>query len=157
MPYTFTDDDRAKTANNRKQQVVDDLNNNGTYRSNCYLKRIIKQFNLMHDSCSICGIVEWRGNKIAFDLDHIDGDASNCRLSNLRLLCPNCHSQTDTYKGKSINTGKKKVSDDVLLSSLKTEKTIRQALIKVGLSPRGGNYTRAVKLKNQLALSETKH
>ena len=67
----------------------------------------------------------------------------------MRLLCPNCHSQTDTYCGKNKNTGKTKVSDEILLDSLLKESNIRRALIEVGLSPKGGNYIRAVKLLNK--------
>ena len=47
--------------------------------------------------CLICGISEWLSNPIVLEIDHIDGDASNCIASNLRFLCPNCHSQTETY------------------------------------------------------------
>lgn len=150
MPHTFTDADRAKTIQNRKEAVLKDLNEEGRYRSNCYLKRIIKEFSLLEHKCSECGLGSWRNKDISLELDHIDGDASNCKLSNLRLVCPNCHSQTDTFRGRSINTGKKKVSDEELIVSLRESQSIRQALINVGLSPRGGNYVRAARLKSQV-------
>lgn len=150
MPHTFTDADRAKTIQNRKETVLKDLNEEGRYRSNCYLKRIIKEFSLLEHKCSECGLSDWRNKDISLELDHIDGDASNCKLSNLRLVCPNCHSQTDTFRGRSINTGRKKVSDEELIVSLRESQSIRQALINVGLSPRGGNYTRATRLKSQV-------
>jgi predicted RNA-binding Zn-ribbon protein involved in translation (DUF1610 family) len=51
--------------------------------------------------CVECGISEWNGKKIALQLDHIDGDSSNHRKENLRFLCPNCHSQTDTWCGRN--------------------------------------------------------
>jgi hypothetical protein len=48
--------------------------------------------------CLFCGQAEvWNGKKLKLHLDHIDGNHSNNELSNLRLLCPNCHSQTLTY------------------------------------------------------------
>lgn len=47
--------------------------------------------------CSCCGIAEWQGKPLVLHLDHINGIANDNRLVNLRLLCPNCHSQTDTY------------------------------------------------------------
>jgi 5-methylcytosine-specific restriction endonuclease McrA len=53
--------------------------------------------------CQNCGIHEWLSKPISLDCDHIDGDITNNRLSNARLLCPNCHSQTHTYKAKNIN------------------------------------------------------
>lgn len=56
--------------------------------------------------CSICGIEDWRGGIIVFDLDHINGDSSDNSPRNLRLLCPNCHSQTETYKGRNHGKGR---------------------------------------------------
>jgi 5-methylcytosine-specific restriction endonuclease McrA len=50
--------------------------------------------------CSICGISEWLGERIILQVDHADGDRKNNRLDNLRLLCPNCHSQTPTWSRK---------------------------------------------------------
>ena len=96
--------------------------------------------------CEGCGISEWKGKTLSLELEHKDGDCFNGDLNNLEFLCPNCHSLTDTFRGRNKNTGKKKVSDDELLTSLKENANIRQALIAVGLSPRGGNYVRAAKL-----------
>jgi 5-methylcytosine-specific restriction endonuclease McrA len=62
--------------------------------------RIIKE-NLIPHKCSECEISEWKGQKLSLHLDHIDGNAWNHELSNLRFLCPNCHSLTDTYTGKN--------------------------------------------------------
>lgn len=51
--------------------------------------------------CEICNITNWNGNILNMQLDHIDGNPHNHKLDNLRLLCPNCHSQTETYCGKN--------------------------------------------------------
>lgn len=56
--------------------------------------------------CSICGVSEWMGKKLFCELDHINGNKYDHRLENLRILCPNCHSQTDTHAAK--NKGKYK-------------------------------------------------
>ena len=149
MPYTFTDEDRQRTIDNKREKALKDIQSGSPqYRSNHYLKKMIKSYNLLDYCCSDCGISKWKEEDITLELDHVDGNAANNNLDNLRLLCPNCHSQTSTFRGKSINTGKKKVSDTTLIEALKVSKNIRQALIKVGLSPRGGNYVRALKLKN---------
>jgi hypothetical protein len=56
--------------------------------------------------CSICNIEEWNASKITLDCDHIDGNPTNNRPENLRLLCPNCHSQTSSFKGKNAGNGR---------------------------------------------------
>ena len=51
--------------------------------------------------CFKCGISEWNNNQITLHVDHIDGNTANNNISNVRFLCPNCHSQTDTYCSKN--------------------------------------------------------
>lgn len=71
---------------------------NSTIR-NCIRDYILKQQNFC---CAICHISnKWNGKELKFILDHIDGDASNNYPYNLRLVCPNCDSQLDTYKSKN--------------------------------------------------------
>jgi hypothetical protein len=53
------------------------------------------------NKCEVCGIIDWEGKELNMELDHIDGNRTNHLLSNLRLLCPNCHAQTDTYRAKN--------------------------------------------------------
>lgn len=66
------------------------------------LLKKIKQYNLKDCSkCEICGISEWMGKPITFQVHHKDGDRTNNELDNLQILCPNCHSQTDNYKGRN--------------------------------------------------------
>ena len=62
--------------------------------------RIIKE-GILDYRCAICGITEYNQKPIVLQLDHIDGVSKNHRLENIRLLCPNCHSQTDTWCGKN--------------------------------------------------------
>ncbi len=54
--------------------------------------------------CFICVIDKWLGKDINLEIDHINGDSFNNSLENLRCLCPNCHSQTETFGYKGINT-----------------------------------------------------
>ncbi len=52
-------------------------------------------------SCQICKLANWNNKPISLEMDHIDGDCKNNKLENVRLLCPNCHSQTDTFRVKN--------------------------------------------------------
>ena len=63
-------------------------------------KRLIKE-NIFINECSRCKISSWEGESIVLHLDHINGISTDHRLDNLRLLCPNCHSQTETYCGRN--------------------------------------------------------
>jgi len=57
--------------------------------------------------CAICGQPdEWNGIPLALVLDHIDGDSTNSRRENLRLICPNCDSQLPTYKSRNMGQGR---------------------------------------------------
>lgn len=58
--------------------------------------------------CFVCGIKDWNDLPISLECDHIDGDITNNRFSNARLLCPNCHSQTETFRSKNKNNPKGK-------------------------------------------------
>ena len=52
--------------------------------------------------CGICGIKDWNGKPIVFQADHIDGNPDNLKPDNIQVICPNCHSQTDTWGRKGI-------------------------------------------------------
>lgn len=64
-------------------------------------KRLVKS-GIKEYICEECDISEYNNKPISLELDHIDGVSSNHNLKNLRLLCPNCHSQTDTYRSKKL-------------------------------------------------------
>jgi hypothetical protein len=56
--------------------------------------------------CESCGLNEWLGQAIPLQVDHTDGDAGNNVLSNLKLLCPNCHALTPTFGSKNRGNGR---------------------------------------------------
>ena len=116
-----------------------------TYANEMVKQRIVKD-NLLEYKCVKCGIDSWCGETIVLDLDHINGNNRDNRLTNLRYLCPNCHSQTDTYKGRNKNSGKVKITDQELLTAYAKCSNIRQALLEVGLAAKGGNYERMKRL-----------
>lgn len=79
----------------------------GTYRGRYNLKlRLIKE-GLKENRCERCGLTEWRGQRLTVALHHSNGDRHDNRLENLEFLCPNCHSQTETFAGRN---GRNRVS-----------------------------------------------
>lgn len=72
------------------------------------VRRRLLDEGILRDECYECGISRWLGTKLTLQLDHINGINDDNRIDNLRMLCPNCHSQTETFSGK--NNRAKKVS-----------------------------------------------
>lgn len=146
----FSDAARKKSFKTNRAKAIKRALQKGSSTSNIAIKKYLLEDLHIPNKCAICSLSEWRGKPLTLELDHIDGNSSNNELENLRLLCPNCHSQTETFRGKSINTGKLKVTDEEILNALTTTNNIRQALLKVGLAPKGANYARAYKLKSAI-------
>ena len=63
-------------------------------------KRLIAE-GLKRAECELCGLERWRGKPVSLALHHVNGDGEDNRLENLQILCPNCHSQTDTFGAKN--------------------------------------------------------
>jgi DNA-binding CsgD family transcriptional regulator len=72
-----------------------------TRRGRGHLKQRLLRSGLKDGNCERCGISEWHGRPLAVALHHINGDRLDNRIENLELLCPNCHSQTDTFGGRN--------------------------------------------------------
>lgn len=73
---------------------------NSTYARHLIKKRVIKQ-KMIDYKCFDCGIENnWNNKSLILQLDHINGKNNDNRLENLRFLCPNCHSQTETFSCK---------------------------------------------------------
>lgn len=70
------------------------------------LRALKTHLELKSNKCSICELSEWNNKKLVLIMDHIDGNPYNNDLLNLRLVCPNCDSQLDTYKGRNIGKGR---------------------------------------------------
>lgn len=85
------------------------LNNSSEFNRANYSPRSYKKFFLeeQNNKCAICNCLPFHNNKeLVFICDHIDGNAANNIRENLRLICPNCDSQLDTYKSKNKNSSR---------------------------------------------------
>jgi Zn finger protein HypA/HybF involved in hydrogenase expression len=80
--------------------LVDILKKDSHYQSSRLRERLIEE-KYFEAKCYVCGLIEWQGKAIALELEHISGDNTNNCIENLTLLCPNCHAQTNTYRGKN--------------------------------------------------------
>lgn len=94
-----------KPWSSNKKIPLDDILNGGAPQYHTYkLKVRLFREGLKTNRCEMCGIDSWLGSSISLELDHIDGIRSNHALDNLRVLCPNCHSQTETFRYKRGKT-----------------------------------------------------
>lgn len=98
---TFTEAVRRGVIITRPQAVpMADLLVAGRSRRRSHVKGRLLRSGLKPPRCEQCGIDQWRGSPIALELHHVNGDGNDNRLQNLRLLCPNCHSQTENWGGR---------------------------------------------------------
>lgn len=118
------------------QDVLKYLSNEKKIQSN-KLKKLLFLKNLKKKKCEICGIEEWRGYPAPLELHHIDGNHNNNSLSNLEILCPNCHALKPGFCNSSR---KKKKNIEEYKKAIETSTTISEVCIKLGLSPKGANY-----------------
>lgn len=127
-----------------ENQLAKYLNNEQKIQTYRFKKLLIKH-NVLPNECNICKLSTWQDKILNLHLHHKDGNNQNNNLTNLQLLCPNCHSQTHNYtsKNKKQKTKSKKIiPESEFIIAIKTSYTRRQALLKLGLASYGGNYTR---------------
>lgn len=87
--------------NNTRILLKDILEGNHPQYSTNRLKHRLYKEGIKIPKCEKCGIEKWQNKPLTLHLDHIDGNSTNHNIENLRILCPNCHSQTDTYCGRN--------------------------------------------------------
>lgn len=92
----------VKVAKSLKEILVKD----STWVSTYHLKERLLKEGIKEHKCECCGRTEWLGKPIALELHRINGIKDDLRLENLQILCPNCHSFTDNYRGKALSTQK---------------------------------------------------
>ena len=93
----------AKRNHAARRALSEVLVQNSSY-SRSHLKRRLLQSGILKSECALCGQgCEWMGRPLMMVLDHVNGVPDDNRLENLRMLCPNCNSQTDTYCAKNYS------------------------------------------------------
>lgn len=99
---------RCGKGGNKKKYPIEDYLSGKRYCSTHVLKKKLLSQGVFQHKCYNCGRTEWNNKPIPIELEHIDGDSNNNTLDNLTILCPNCHAQTPTYRGKNCK-GKYKI------------------------------------------------
>lgn len=146
----FTDEHRTKSNINQIESAKNTSFGDDILRlSEQARKYIIEE---RGKQCEVCQISEWNGKPIVFEIDHIDGNRHNNCKQNLKILCPNCHSQTPTWRGRNSNNGARKHTESDIIVAFETHKNIHKTLLSLGMAAKGANYdtVRKILIKNQI-------
>ena len=92
----------SKVAVIEKRDLDEILVKNSSYTNTHRLKLRLISENIFKHQCMKCELEVWQGFKIPLELHHVNGVRNDHRLSNLELLCPNCHALTDNYRAKNM-------------------------------------------------------
>jgi predicted RNA-binding Zn-ribbon protein involved in translation (DUF1610 family) len=88
---------------NKRRKQEKHLLDIGQHQTRSGLRKRVLRENLLPYTCEECGNDgQWRGRHLSLQLDHKNGIATEHTLENVRFLCPNCHSQTDTWTGRNV-------------------------------------------------------
>jgi len=120
------------------QIPIDEFLQQDTIVKSRFLKKRLIDEGLIENKCEWCGVSSWRGEKLVLELDHINGNNRDNRKENVRLLCPNCHSQTPTFRGRT-NTGKRKYTDEEFVVAVRESETVTQLCYNLNIAAAGGN------------------
>ena len=84
------------------------LENSNYQISGKRIKDILFKLGIKDEKCEICNLKYWNGKQIPLELHHIDGNHLNNRIDNFQILCPNCHSLTENFRGRKEKEKEKK-------------------------------------------------
>ncbi len=95
------DSNRNRPKGGKQYPLKEILVRNSFYINRVSLRKRLLDEKLLVEQCYNCGLgPEWDGEPLRLQLHHVNGDGRDHRISNIRLLCPNCHSQTDSFAGR---------------------------------------------------------
>lgn len=94
-----TKEDYAVAATRRTEKFLRELPNKD-FDSLPYETKRIRVLIEQNFCCAFCKLDNWMGHSLVLEMDHEDGNNENDSRSNLRALCPNCHSSTPTWRGR---------------------------------------------------------
>ena len=115
---------------------------NGKHWGSYGIKKKLLEYGLLENSCALCGQgTTWNGRELRLQLDHINGDHRDNRLGNLRILCPNCHSQTDTFCCKSSKNLRSRFTE---MHLEKVKKLRNQGLTMKAIGEQLGFHSRTI-------------
>jgi len=128
-------------------QDLDRVFSNQQFLKSHKLKGLLFRFSLKEKKCEACGVETWLNKPIKLELHHVDGNPRNNSLTNLQILCPNCHSYTDTFcKRKSSLSCKKSLNLEEVRQIFESSFTLAEVAQKLNTRGSGNSYYKIKKL-----------
>lgn len=103
-----------RTGPNPRTLTIDILDNKVEWSKSSDLRKRLIREGYFEEKCGECGLTEWRNVPIPLHLEHIDGNHFNNNLTNLKILCPNCHALTPTYGAKNVKLKRLKNNPEII-------------------------------------------
>lgn len=137
-----------------KYDIKEYLENQRYITSNALKIRLFKE-GIKQQKCEKCNLTEWIGTAIPLELHHVDGNHANNNLSNLQILCPNCHALTPNFCSKNRKSqykAPKKITEEEIVNVIKKCYNIHQVLLSLNIPNAKENYNKINNIKNKYSV-----